>query len=268
VEKLVLEVLSLASSGSKVEDSFWESKIFQRLTRLLKGHYQTVVDSALDITFKSQTSAFEILADAAETVAESMVYEHEGTVYDVLLVSIPIIAQTKYSIPYGAISMNTAATIVDSLNHFVVAKNTKLSLAPWLYSIDQIPQSHCQTRQLLEKMALCAIRQTDLSYQLKEMPETIAVLADPRFILCAIATPQGEPIFVWQEDEPNHVERSQCLKNWQEAIRPTITGLLPGCEFEVMLPDAFYTNCRDADKRVRPLSLKAASKLFRINARS
>ena len=25
-----------------------------------------------------------------------------------------------------------------------------------------------------------------------------------------------------------------------------------------MIPDAFYTNCRDADKRVRPLSLKAA----------
>ena len=123
VEKLVSEVLALASSGSKVEDIFWESKIFDRLSRLLKGQYQNVIDSALDITFKSQTSAFEILADAAETAAESFVYEFEGKSYDVLLISLPIIAQTKYSIPYGAISTSVAATIVDCLNECLIANN-------------------------------------------------------------------------------------------------------------------------------------------------
>jgi len=258
VEKLVSEVLALASSGSKVEDIFWESKIFERLSRLLKGHYQNVIDSALDVTFKSQTTAFEILADAAETAAESFIYEFDGKSYDVLLISLPIIAQTKYTIPFGAISNDTAATIVDCLNEFVIANNVKLSIAPWLYSIDQIPQSHSQTRQLLEKMATCAVEQTDLSYDLKEMPDTIAVLADPRFILCAIAAEKGQPLFVWQEEEAVRVERSQSLKNLQEVIQPTLLNLLPGCEFELMLPDAFYTNCRDADKRVRPLSLKAA----------
>ena len=34
--------------------------------------------------------------------------------------------------------------------------------------------------------------------------------------------------------------------------------MLPGCEFDLLLPDAYFTNCREADKRVRPLSLKAA----------
>jgi hypothetical protein len=258
VEKLVAEVLALASSGSKVEDIFWENKIFERLSRLLKGQYQNVIDSALDITFKSQTTAFEILADAAETAAESFVYEFDGKSYDVLLISLPIIAQTKYSIPYGAISTSVAATIVDCLNECLIANNVKLSIAPWLYSIDQIPQSHSQTRQLLEKMATCAVEQTDLSYDLKEMPDTISVLADPRFILCAIATEKGQPFFVWQEEEVERIERSQSLKSLQDTIQPTLVNLLPGCEFEVMLPDAFYTNCRDADKRVRPLSLKAA----------
>lgn len=258
VEKLVVEVLSLASSGSKVEDNFWESKIFERLNRLLKGHYQTVIDSALDITFKSQTSAFEILADAAETAAESFVYKFDKKQYEVLLISIPIIAQTKYSIPYGPISTKIAGELVAFLTEFIIAKGAQLSIAPWLYSIDQIPQTHAQTRQLLEKMATSAVEQSDISYELKEMPETIAVLADPRFILCAVAREIGEALFVWQQDNNQRVERSQALKNWQDAVSSTILNLLPGCEFEVMLPDAFYTNCREADKRVRPLSLKAA----------
>jgi hypothetical protein len=148
--------------------------------------------------------------------------------------------------------------MVDCLSECVIANNVKLSIAPWLYSIDQIPQSHSQTRQLLEKMGTCAVEQTDLSYDLKDMPDTIAVLADPRFVLCAIATEKGQPFFIWQEDESERLDRTLSLKKLQEIIHPTLVNLLPGCEFEVMLPDAFYTNCRDADKRVRPLSLKAA----------
>ena len=37
-----------------------------------------------------------------------------------------------------------------------------------------------------------------------------------------------------------------------------MSELLPGCEYELLLPDAFFTNCREADKKVRPLSLTAA----------
>ena len=258
VEKLVADVLALAASGSKVEDNFWETKLFERLNRLLSNQNQAVLDACLDQTFKSQTAAFEILADAIETSAESMLYEFDGKIYDVLLLAIPIIAQTRYAIPSGPMRTSLIAETVEYLKDLVLAKQIHLSIVPWLYSIDQIPQSHCQTRVLLEKMAKSAVEQSDVVYQLKEMPETIPVLADPRFILCAVGVEKGDPMFIWQVEEQVRVERSLALKRWQVAMHSVLTEVLHGCEFEVLLPDAFFTNCREADKRVRPLSLTAA----------
>ena len=42
------------------------------------------------------------------------------------------------------------------------------------------------------------------------------------------------------------------------AGQPTLAALLPGCGFESLLPDAYYVSNREADRRVRPLSLRAA----------
>ena len=238
VDKLVAEVLALAASGSKLEDNFWEKKLFERLNRLLVNQNQVVLDLAMDQTFKSQTAAFEILADAIETTSESMVYEFEGKIYDVLLLAIPIIAQTRYAIPSGPIRTALIAETVEYLKEFVLAKDIHLSIVPWLYSIDQIPQSHSRTRQLLDKMAKSAVEQADVVYQLKEMPETIQVLADPRFILCAVAVEQGCPMFTWQAEEHQRIERSISLKHWQDAMRSVMSELLPGCEYELLLPDA------------------------------
>jgi hypothetical protein len=77
-------------------------------------------------------------------------------------------------------------------------------------------------------------------------------------MMAAIAVKKGGPLFRWQEDDSRCLERSQALKEWQTAITPSLIQILPGCEFDLMLPDAYFTNCREADKRVRPLSLKAA----------
>lgn len=257
-EKLTSEAISLALSGSRIEDIYWEDKLIQRISKLLKNQNQAVIDAALDHAFKINLTAFEYLADAVESVAESMTVEIQGEEFDVLLIGLPIIAQTKYSIPSGVLTMAMIAEIASGLHRFIVAPNAFLSIVPWLYSIDQMPQSHSKTRQLLEKMALSAVTQTDLKVELESMPETISVLADPRFILGAIAVPKGGAIFRWQESGGSSIERTQSLKDWQESMKPIISELLPGCEFELMLPDAYFTNCREADKCVRPLSLKAA----------
>ena len=42
---------------------------------------------------------------------------------------------------------------------------------------------------------------------------------------------------------------------------PARTGrraFLPGCIFESLLPDAYYVNCRESDRRVRPFGVRAA----------
>lgn len=258
VEKLIAESIALAASGSRLEDIFWEEKLFKRLTRLLKNQNQTVIDAALDQTFKLNTTAFEILADAVETLSESISIEHDGVMWDVLLVVFPIIAQTRYSIPSGQLPTDVVTEVAAGFHRFIMSAEAHLSILPWMYSIDQMPQSHSQTRQLLEKMAVAAVAGAELNIELKDMPETIPVLADPRFMMAAIAVKKGEPLFRWQEEESRCLERSQALKEWQTAITPSLVQIFPGCEFDLMLPDAYFTNCREADKRVRPLSLKAA----------
>jgi hypothetical protein len=121
-----------------------------------------------------------------------------------------------------------------------------------------MPHSHCQTRQLLEKLATAAVNGHEIKLELRDMPETIPVLADPRYIVGAVAAPSKGPIFRWQEDNPRRQERSICLQNWQSGMQETIASIMPGCEFELSLPEAYFTNCREADRRIRPLSILAA----------
>ncbi len=51
-ERLVADAISLAASGSQLEDRFWEERLRSRLLRLLQGHHQAIIDSALDQTFR------------------------------------------------------------------------------------------------------------------------------------------------------------------------------------------------------------------------
>lgn len=258
VERLVADAISLAASGSQIEDRFWEERLNVRLMRLLKSQNQNVIDAALDQTFRINTVAFEVLADTAETLAESLKLEYEGQEWDVLLLALPIVAHTRYQIPSGPLSATIIEATAQSLNSVIAASDTRFAIVPWLYSIDQMPHSHCQTRVLTEALATAAISSKEVKLELRDMSETIAVLADPRFIIAALCAPTGSPIFRWQAEPPIRQERGVSLIAWQNAMHDPIASLLPGCEFELLLPESYFTNCRLADKHVRPLSIRAA----------
>lgn len=258
VERLVADAISLAASGSHIEDQFWEERLNVRLMRLLKSQNQNVIDAALDQTFRINTVAFEVLADCAETLAESLVMEHAEQCWDVLLLAIPIVAHTRYQIPSGALPVHIVESTAASLHSSIASADTRLAIIPWLYSIDQMPHSHSQTRLLTEALATAAITESEIKLELREMSETIAVLADPRFIIAAIAAPTGTPLFRWQAETPTRQERGLSLIAWQNTMQEPLASLLPGCEFELLLPEAYFTNCRLADKQVRPLSIRAA----------
>src|SRR5258706_10201579 len=68
----------------------------------------------------------------------------------------------------------------------------------------------------------------------------------------------GKPLFRWQEDASGHAGRTGSLEQWIAQARPTLAKLLPGCVFECLLPDAYYVNCRESDRRVRPFGIRAA----------
>jgi hypothetical protein len=72
-ERLVADALALDASGSRIEDVYWEQRLSERLSRLLKNGSQTALDAALDHLFKHNEEASDVLAEQAETLAESAI---------------------------------------------------------------------------------------------------------------------------------------------------------------------------------------------------
>ncbi|MEI6737862.1 MAG: DUF2863 family protein, partial [Pseudomonadota bacterium] len=57
------------------------------------------------------------------------------------------------------------------------------------------------------------------------------------------------------DDKGDSRSRTKCLERCNAQLRPHLAALMPGCEFESGLPNAFFNNCRESDVRVRPHTL-------------
>jgi Protein of unknown function (DUF2863) len=258
-ERLVAGGLGLANSGSRTEDRFWHSQLEERLERLLETGHAKVIDDALDRLQQTDMEAYGALVEAVEEVAEAAKIEHEGQVWDVLLVAAPMIAWTRFGIPTGPID----AKIVDSISHVwrncLLLDGVRFAMQPFVYSIDQLPRDFSQLRKVTRKVGSAALQSTSAKLGFKTPPETAEMLADNRFLIAAVAVPVGSPIFRWQAlDRPSYASRVQCLEDWVAKARPLLEPLLVGCGFECLLPDAFHINMRESDRRVRHYAIRAA----------
>jgi Protein of unknown function (DUF2863) len=130
---------------------------------------------------------------------------------------------------------------------------------PYLVSVDQMPRTFSETWQWLQRLGTQALGAETTKPALNTEAETANMLADTRYIVAAVAVPEFAPVFRWQEQIGEaEASRDACLAQWAAQAQPTLAGLLPGCGFEALLPDAYYVSNREADRRVRPLSLRAA----------
>ena len=212
-DKLVGLSLALFASGSRTEDRFWEAKLDALLARIVRNGNQTTLDAALDHLQQNHPDAYGALADMAETHSESFVLEHQGQPYEALLVAAPVLAWTRYVIPSGPLKTDAADALRAHLQAHVLANGTHVAMAPYLYSIDQLPRHHVETWRLAQQLAQAALGGGNAKISTGELPETSPILADPRFLLAVVAAPTGAPLFRWQEEEHGaRIERGQCLR--------------------------------------------------------
>lgn len=260
VDRLVGLCLALYASGSRVEDRFWENQIDQLLDSALQAGRQTNLDAALDELQKHHPQVYGTLADLTETRSESFVVsDRDGAQWDVLLVAAPVLAWTRYLIPSGRLRGEVPVALRTQLDAHVFASNTRSALAPFLYSIDQLPRHHAETYQFAQKMAQAALQGSTPRLGSETLEETSAILADPRFLLAAVAAPLGQPLFRWQEESGDPRQgRRRCLDDWAKQGGNTLNALFAGCEIECLLPDAFHAACREADEKIRPHSVRTA----------
>jgi hypothetical protein len=246
------------ASGSLTEDRYWEEQMSALVARLLENGNDAPIDGALDHLYQTNLGAYDTLIELVENESEAVVTMQGDRAWQALLVAAPIVAWSKYAIPSGSIPRDAADALLVQLRGHVLAGEARATLVPYLYSIDQLPRHFSELRRLAAKLADAAMAGETPKLELARLPETAQLLADTRFLIGCAAVPRGQALFRWQEDASGHAGRAGSLEQWIAQARPTISKLLPGCVFECLLPDAYYVNCRESDRRVRPFGIRAA----------
>jgi hypothetical protein len=264
-QRLATYAQAIAQAASRIEERAWEHSLDVQLQKLLKTGHQETIDATLNALFKEDLNAYDVLMDGVEAVSESShiaVDTADGVSkqFDVLLVAAPILAWTRFAIASGAIPSDILQTLSAHFSAHLLADGTQMAMSPNLFSIDQLPRSHVETYGKVQKLAQAALKSTALKADTK-VPETAPFLADTRYLLVAVVAPAGAPLFRWQMPEHQAsfaAERSAALEQWRTQATPTVNRLLPGCGVELLLPEAYYMACREADKLIRPVSIRAA----------
>ncbi|MES2260531.1 MAG: DUF2863 family protein [Pseudomonadota bacterium] len=263
-QRLVNLAQAVGQAASRIEERSWEHNLDLHLQKLLKTGHQDTIDATLNSLFREDLNAYDVLMDGVEAVSESGTISVEvdgvSTQYDVLLVAAPILAWTRYSIASGPIPADILNTLSAHFSAHLLADGTHMAMSATLFSIDQLPRSHAEAYAKTHKLAQAALKGVASKSEAKP-PETAPFLADTRYLLATVVAPHGAPLFRWQmpNAQNNFIdERKTALEQWRAQAMPTVNRLLPGCGIELLLPEAYYMACREADKLIRPVSIRAA----------
>lgn len=245
----------LSESGGKLEDSYWESQLAETVDSLLKNGAEDDINTALDRLFEANPRAHDELADMVEARAETGRLDFHGQEFDIQLFAAPILAWSRFSIPACPLPKPSVEALGVHLGAHVFGGETRLALADYLFSPDQLPRSFCDTWQLTQALGQATLSGEHLAVDSSGMAETNRFLSDVRYLVGAIAVPRGKALFRWNEKDGN---KETALKEWIKQGSPNLEPLLTGCAWQPLLADAYHAGCRNADRLSRPYSLKAS----------
>jgi hypothetical protein len=263
-QRLISISQAIVQAASRIEERSWERQLDSHLQKLLKSNHQDTIDTTLNALFKEDLNAYDTLMEGVEAVSESslMVEQQDGveTTWQALLVAAPILAWTRFSIASGTIPPELMSTLAAHFSAHLLAEGTRMAIAPTLFAIDQLPRTHAETYAMTHKLAQAAHKGAALK-PIAKPAETAPFLADTRYLLIAVVAPLNAPLFRWQEAQYQSsfmTERANALEQWRSQATQNVARLLPGCGIELLLPEAYYVACREADKLIRPVSIRAA----------
>ena len=134
-EKLITLALGLAGSGGRAEDHYWEHALSSTLIALADGKRDNVIDNVLDQLYQTHDAGYESLIDIAEGVAETVLLENDGVAWEVVLVSIPLLAVSKYGIPFGPIAQEQLPALKEFVGGQVLAVNATAFITHYEYAV-------------------------------------------------------------------------------------------------------------------------------------
>ncbi len=254
-ELLARLAAGLAASSSRIEDDFWEQRLAREIDRLLRTGNEDTLNLALDHLFGANGRAYDGLADLIEARAESGVLGSGGGEQDVALFAAPLLAWSRFTIPSGTLAAGILAAARTQLQAHVLAGGTRLALADFLFSPDQLPRGFVETYRLANQLAKAAADDKDARIDPRQLPETTRFISDTRYLIGVVAAPRGQPLFRWQEEDGS---REQAATQWNAQGGGALQPLFTGCALDPLLPDAYHAACRSADQGLRVYALRAA----------
>ena len=261
---LVKMARRLSESGSRIEDQLWQRRLIELVNERLARRSDDAIDSALDELAGSNQRAYDDLADIAESCAESTVVEIDGRPHDVLLLALPLLAWSRYRLPATTLAAGVVESLTAQLSGHLLARETRVAIGDLLFSIDQLPEAFSDVRRLAEQLGDAAVERIALHIDPKKLREPIAMLADTRYVLAAIAAPVGAPLFHWQELGVDPDAKISALAAFREQAANVLQPAMTGCRFRVLSPNAFHAALRFADRELREFSLEAAVSYLKL----
>jgi len=255
-EQLARLAGGLGASASRIEDTFWETRLAEAVDRQLRTGNEDTLNVALDHLFGANGRAYDALADLIESRAEGGVLGAGNSEFDVAMFAAPLLAWSRFTIPSGPLPAGTLAAARTQLQAHTLAAGTKLALTDFLYSPDQLPRGFVDTYRLANQLAKAAADGKDAHIDPRQLPETTRFISDTRYLIGAVVTPRGQALFRWQEEDGS---REQAATQWIAQGGAALQALFTGCALEPLLPDVFHAACRNADQGLRLYSLRAAA---------
>ena len=247
--------IGLSESGGKLEDAYWERRLADAVDALLQDGGDDDLTAAIERLFETNGRAHDELADMVESRAESRQAEVDGQPVDILLFAAPLLAWSRFSIASGILPESVLNALGVQLGAHIFARNARVALANYLFSPDQLPRAYTETWQLMNELGDAALAGRHLALDTQGLSETNRFLSDARYLIGAVVVPAGAPLFRWNENDGN---KDSALKEWQRQGGANLDTLLTGCAWEMLMPNAYHTACREADRQSRPYSLQAS----------
>lgn len=254
----------LSESTSRIEDQLWQRRLIELINDRLTRGFDSDIDAALEELAKTNPRSYDDLADLAESCAESAAVTIDGKAQDALLLAIPLLAWSRYKLPASKLPAAVVDSISSQVSGNLLAQGSRLALADYLYSIDQLPESFGEVYDTAQKLFAAAVEGKHLAVDAKSLREPVAMLADTRYLLAAVLVPQGQAFFHWQEVGVDPDAKIGALVAFREQAAASLQSLLTGCRFRVLSPNAFHGALRQADRELREYSLQAAISFLKI----
>ena len=254
--------LGLSESGSRLEDNWWEARLSGLVDQMLEGAAEDDLAAALErLSEHNHAIAHDELISLIEARAETAMLPVGGKKKsadehrEVLLFAAPVLAWSRYEIPALVLPEAVRSGLEKELRSQVVAQNAQVVLADLLYSPDHLPRSFCETWLLTRQLGMAALSGKDYKTDTSTLPETNRFLSDVRYLVGGILLQPGQAPFRWNEPDG---ERTRILQNWEKNGSALLSSRMVGSSFQLLLPNAYHTACREADRAARPFALSAA----------